>query len=96
QKLEGAGIKLIFEEKKILAESPLKDKTFVLTGELASFTRDEAKDMIKARGGSVTNSVTGKTSYLVVGEKPGSKLGEATKLGTAILDETAFKKLLEK
>ena len=96
QKLEGAGIKLIFEEKKILAESPLKGKTFVLTGELASFTRDEAKDMIKARGGSVTNSVTGKTSYLVVGEKPGSKLGEATKLGTAILDETAFKKLLEK
>lgn len=96
QKLETAGVTLIFEKKKILTEGLLTGKTFVLTGELTSFTRDEAKDMIKAQGGTVTNSVTGKTSYLVVGDKPGSKLSEATKLGTPILDETTFKQLLEK
>lgn len=95
-KLEAAGIKLVFEEKKILEASVLSGKTFVLTGELPSFTRDEAKDMIKAQGGSVTNSVTSKTSYLVVGDKPGSKFKEATKLGTTILDENTFKQLLEK
>ncbi len=95
-KLETAGVKLVFEKKKTPTDGSFSGKTFVLTGELASFTRDEAKDMIKAHGGTVTNSVTSKTSYLVVGEKPGSKLSEATKLGTTILDETTFKQLLEK
>ena len=96
EKLEAAGVRLTFTEKKIITNSALSGKTFVLTGELTSFTRDEAKDMIKAQGGVVTNSVTGKTDYLVVGEKPGSKLALATKLGTAILDEATFKQLLKK
>ncbi len=94
QKMEDAGIELISLEKDTSFGEPLKDQIFVLTGELTSFTRDEAKDMIKARGGHVTNSVTQKTTYLVVGEKPGSKLQEAEKKGTTILTEEAFQKLL--
>ncbi len=67
--------------------------TFVLTGELTSFTRDEAKDMIRKRGGSVSSSVSRKTGYVVVGERPGSKHNTALALGVKILDETAFKTL---
>jgi DNA ligase (NAD+) len=70
-------------------------KIFVLTGEMASFTREEAKDMIKKRGGKVASSVTKKTDYLVVGDRPGSKFAEAKRLGTAIKTETEFQTMLE-
>ncbi len=69
-------------------------KTFVLTGELSSFTRDEAKAMIKGKGGSVSSSVSRKTDFVVAGENPGSKLENAKKLGVKILDEKDFRKLL--
>ena len=68
--------------------------TFVLTGSLERHTRDEAAAEIAAHGGKVTNSVSKKTSYVVVGESPGSKLAKAEQLGVAILDEDAFEKLL--
>ena len=68
--------------------------TFVLTGSLERHTRDEAAAAIAARGGKVTNSVSKKTSYVVVGESPGSKLTKAEQLGVAILDEAAFEQLL--
>lgn len=70
-------------------------QTFVLTGELTSFTRDAAKDMIQKRGGSVSSSVSRKTSYVVAGTHPGSKLDAAQKLGVAVLNEEEFKLLLE-
>ncbi len=70
-------------------------QTFVLTGELGSFTRDAAKDMIQKRGGSVSSSVSRKTSYVVAGEHPGSKLDAARELGVTVLDEQGFKALLE-
>ncbi len=63
------------------ANQPLKGKTFVLTGTLAGMTREEASAKIEALGGKVTSSVTAKTSYLVVGDKPGSKLAKAEKMG---------------
>jgi DNA ligase (NAD+) len=74
---------------------PLAGKTFVLTGKLERFTRDEAAAAIEARGGSVTDAVSKKTSNLVVGEDPGSKLAKAQKLGVTVLDEKEFLKLLD-
>jgi DNA ligase (NAD+) len=72
----------------------LEGKQFVLTGRLARFSRDEAKQMIEQRGGRVTGSVTKKTDYLVVGEEPGSKLDRARELGVKVLDEAAVVSLL--
>jgi DNA ligase (NAD+) len=73
----------------------LEGLTFVLTGGLAAFSREQAQAEIEARGGKVTNSVSKKTSYVVVGESPGSKLAKAEQLGVAIADEAAFVDLLD-
>ena len=77
-------------------EGPLSGVTFVLTGTLAHYTRDQAKAAIEALGGTVTGSVSKKTGYVVAGEKPGSKLDKAESLGVSVLDEAAFEALLEK
>jgi DNA ligase (NAD+) len=69
--------------------------TFVLTGTLEARTRDEAAAEIETRGGKVTGSVSKKTSYVVVGESPGSKLARAEQLGVPIVDEAAFEDLLD-
>ena len=66
----------------------------MLTGTLPTMTRDEAQAEIEARGGKVTNSVSKKTSYVVVGESPGSKLAKAEELGVPILGEPEFRELL--
>jgi DNA ligase (NAD+) len=79
----------------IAADGPLDGKTFVLTGTLSAMTRDEAKAKIIALGGKVTGSVSGKTDYVVFGEKAGSKLAKAEKLGVETLDETAFAALID-
>ncbi len=68
----------------------LASTTWVITGTLESMSRDEAKDMIRAHGGDVAESVSKKTSYVVVGENPGSKYDKAKELGVEILDEKAF------
>ncbi|MEO7386908.1 MAG: NAD-dependent DNA ligase LigA [Gammaproteobacteria bacterium] len=78
----------------VAATLPLKGKTFVITGTLPDMTREEAAGRIEALGGKVTGSVTAKTSYLVVGESPGSKLPKAEKLGVAIVDGVQFGALL--
>jgi DNA ligase (NAD+) len=69
---------------------PLKDTTWVITGTLDSMSRDEAKEKIRSFGGDVTESVSKKTSFVVVGEEPGSKYEKAKKLGVTVLDEKAF------
>lgn len=74
---------------------PLDGKTFVVTGTLAGLTRDEARDLIQRMGGRVTSSVSKKTSYVVVGDAPGSKADDAKRLGVTILDEAALLMLVK-
>jgi DNA ligase (NAD+) len=76
-------------------EGPLGGLTFVITGTLASAGRDEAKAAVIARGGKVTDSVSKRTSYVVAGTSPGSKLAKAIDLGVPVLDDEAFQRLLE-
>lgn len=81
--------------KTIIHEGHLfSDRTFVLTGTLKNFTRESAAAAIKERGGKVTESVSKKTDFLLLGESPGSKYDKAKTLGVTILDEDAFSKIL--
>lgn len=75
--------------------APFEGKTFVVTGALVGFTRDGVKEYIQAHGGKVTDSVSKNTSYLVVGEAPGSKLEKARALGVTIIDEIELRRLVE-
>ena len=96
QKLRQAGVQM--ETDAIVQDGsglPLTGLQMVVTGRLDSMSRSQAEDRIKELGGSVGSSVSKKTRYLVVGEEPGSKLEQAHKLGTQILDEAQFLKLLE-
>jgi DNA ligase (NAD+) len=72
----------------------LSGKTFVLTGTLSGFTREEAGELIRQAGGSVSSAVSGETDYLVAGEKAGSKLKKAEQLGVAVIGEDELKKML--
>jgi DNA ligase (NAD+) len=74
---------------------PLEGLTFVITGTLPAWSREQAKDFIEAYGGKITDSVSKKTSYLVLGENPGSKLDKALSLGVPILDENALRNLVK-
>ncbi len=76
-------------------QGPLTGKTLVVTGTLATFSRPEAEAAIRAAGGHAAGSVSKQTDYLVAGEKAGSKLAKAVKLGVAVLDEDGFHSLLE-
>ncbi len=82
-------------EKKEVVHSSLTGRTFVLTGTLSNFSRDEASARIISLGGKVTSSVSKNTDYVVAGEKAGSKLSKAESLGVKILDENTFVKMLE-
>jgi DNA ligase (NAD+) len=97
EKLRDAGVNFQGPEKVALRTDvpSLAGLTFVLTGTLPEMTREEAQAELEARGGKVTSSVSKKTSYVVVGESPGSKLGKAEQLGVAMLDEPALRDLLE-
>jgi len=75
-------------------EERLRGLTFVLTGTLTSMSRGLARRAIVAQGGRVTGAISKKTSYLVVGEDPGSKLQKAVALGVETLDEQVFGKLI--
>ena len=86
--LKDAGVKTTEEIKEL--SNDFEGLTFVLTGTLENMTRDEASDMIKARGGKVSSSVSSKTSYVLAGEAAGSKLTKAQSLGVKIIDKEEF------
>ncbi|MCK9378064.1 MAG: NAD-dependent DNA ligase LigA [Syntrophobacterales bacterium] len=92
RKLTEAGVRGLPPERR--AAAPLSGKTFVFTGGLSRFSREEAKAQVTARGGKVTSSVSAKTDYVVAGADPGSKYAKAQALGVTILDEAAFEELL--
>lgn len=83
-------------EKKNSKDTFFTSKTFVLTGSLSTFSREEAGDKITALGGKVTSSVSKKTDYVVAGENPGSKIDKANSLGIKILSDDEFMDLLNK
>ena len=91
-KLHSVGVQL--DPTNLSSSGELNGKGFVVTGTLENYTRDQAKQVIKEKGGKILSSVSKNTDYLVVGESPGSKLKKAQDLGVAILDESAFEKLL--
>jgi DNA ligase (NAD+) len=92
KKLEKAGVRLeAMPEGR--GERPLAGKTFVFTGELEGFTRDQAQELVEGLGGRATSSVSRATDYVVAGKNPGSKLTDARRLGVAILNEADFRKL---
>lgn len=94
EKLERIGVKIIGEKRQAKNEK-LAGKTFVLTGVLSSMSRDETKEKIRILGGDVSEKVSKKTSYVVVGENPGSKLENAKKLSVKTLNEKEFLNLLK-
>ncbi|MGB8658302.1 MAG: NAD-dependent DNA ligase LigA [Candidatus Zixiibacteriota bacterium] len=95
EKMKKGGVKFP-TEKAATKETAISGKTFVLTGGLDSFTREEATKTIEDMGGRVSSSVSKKTGYVVVGKDPGSKYDNALKLGVKTINEEEFKKLIGK
>jgi DNA ligase (NAD+) len=95
EQLAAAGVSMESAEttKQSVAQT-LTGKSFVLTGTLATMERSDAEKSIKSRGGKISSSVSKKTDFVVVGASPGSKLARAEELGITVIDEAAFKKLL--
>jgi len=94
EKLEKAGIK-IESDKRQETSDKLKGKTFVFTGELETMSREAAKEKVRELGADVSESVSKKTDYVVVGSEPGSKYEKAKKLGVKIIDEKEFLAILK-
>ena len=92
ERLRSSGLQ--FEEEVKRKEGKLSGQTFVLTGTLLSFTREQAKEIIESLGGKVTDSVSKNTGYVVVGGNPGSKYDKAQKLKIPILTEEEFRRLI--
>jgi DNA ligase (NAD+) len=90
ERLRAAGVRMVEEGTASLGDRPLAGKTYVLTGTLASMTREQAQEAIEARGGKVSGSVSRKTTAVIAGEEPGSKIDKARTLGVPILGEAEF------
>ena len=93
QRLRDAGVN--FKSLRIFSDTRFSGMTFVLTGALSKFTREEATDKIELFGGKAAGSVSKKTSYVVVGENAGSKERKARELGIPILSEDDFLQMIE-
>ena len=91
--LEKLGLNMNSEVKSI-SSNAFTGLTFVITGTLHNLTRKDTEELIKTNGGKVTNSVTSKTSYLITGDSPGSKLTKAQEIGTTVLTESEFLALM--
>ena len=93
EKLRSANVN--FESKRVLTDTRFAGMTFVLTGALSKFTRDEASEKIELLGGKVSGSVSKKTSYVILGENAGSKERKARELGIPILSEDMFLEMIQ-
>lgn len=93
EKMLNLGVKIVYPK---LEESDISGKTFVVTGTLKNFSRDEIKRMLTYLGCNVSESVSSKTDYVIVGENPGSKYDKAKELGIKVLTEEEFFKLIGK
>ena len=91
-KMQAAGVNMWAEEKAV-AGTALAGKTIVLTGTM-SVARGEIKSLVEANGGKVTGSVSKKTSYVVAGDSPGSKVEKADKIGVPVISEDELRALL--
>ena len=93
ERLRGAGVN--FESRRVVTDAWFAGMTFVLTGALSKFTREEATEKIELLGGKASGSVSKKTTYVVVGENAGSKERKARELGIPILSEDDFLEMLK-
>ena len=92
EKIRDAGVR--FAEEQAQGPRPLEGVTVVITGSLSSHSRDSATEAVQSRGGKVTGSVSKKTTFVVVGDSPGSKYDKAVQLGVPVLDDDGFQVLL--
>jgi DNA ligase (NAD+) len=92
--LEELGLRFEAGPEERPVEGPLTGSTYVITGTLESYSRDEARKALEALGAKVADSVSKKTTGVVAGESPGSKLAKAEQLGVPVLDEQALEQLL--
>ncbi|MEA2016216.1 MAG: NAD-dependent DNA ligase LigA [Actinomycetota bacterium] len=95
EKLKRAGLNPGSKSRKVEEKKAFSGKTFVLTGKLEGFSRDEAKIVIEGFGGRVTSSVSKSTDAVIAGESPGSKLDDAGKYDIKVIDEDEFKEMIE-
>jgi DNA ligase (NAD+) len=94
EQLRASGVHWAEQQPRPATTFPFGGKTFVLTGTLASMSREEAKDKLEALGAKVAGSVSKKTDYVVAGAEAGSKLDKARELSVAVLNEQQFLALL--
>jgi DNA ligase (NAD+) len=96
KELEARGVKLREAERPKRQGADLTGKTFVVTGTLEGYSREEIEELIRDLGGKITGSVSKKTTYVVAGDKPGSKLDKARQLGVPVLSEAEFNAVIGK
>ncbi|MGH3041133.1 MAG: NAD-dependent DNA ligase LigA [Gaiellaceae bacterium] len=94
EELRGLGLRLELGEAERSVKGPLSGQTYVITGTLERWSREQARRALEAKGAKVTDSVSKKTTAVVAGESPGSKLEKARRAGVEILDEAAFEQLV--
>jgi DNA ligase (NAD+) len=94
ERLREAGLRFTQPKKRSTAPQKLAGLTFVLTGTLEHYSREQAAELIEQAGGKVTGSVSKKTNYVLAGSEPGSKLEKAHSLGVPVITEADFEKLI--
>jgi DNA ligase (NAD+) len=94
EKFRAAGLKFELEDKQVEGKKIFEGKTFVVTGTLSKYTRDQVHELIESLGGKTASSVSKKTSYLLAGEDAGSKLKKAQELGVHIISEDEFERMI--
>ena len=94
--LKSIGVNMIYTGEKIEEKEEFNDKTFVITGTLTNYSRDEAKRIIESYGGKVSDSVSKKTNVVIVGDNPGSKYDKAQKLGITIWNDEQVNDIFDK